>query len=36
MPCVITGLPVATGDYSQNGEVLRLNSWSALAWSVWR
>ena len=36
MPCAITGMPVATGDYSQNGEMLRLNSWSALAWTVWR
>ena len=36
MPCAITGMPVATGDYNQNGEMLRLNSWSALAWTVWR
>ena len=36
MPCAITGMPVATGGYSQNGEMLRLNSWSALAWTVWR
>jgi len=36
MPCAITALPVATGDCSQNGEMLRLAPWSALAWTVWR
>lgn len=33
-PCVITGAPVSTGSFSQNGEVLRLGPWSAVSWSV--
>ena len=36
LPCAITGMPLATGGYSQNGEMLRLDGWSALAWTVWR
>ncbi len=31
--CVITALPLSTGDYSQHGEVLRLGAWSAVAWT---
>lgn len=30
--CVITGAPASTGEYSQNGEILRLGSWSAVVW----
>jgi maltooligosyltrehalose trehalohydrolase len=29
LACVI---PVSTGDYCQDGEVLRLGPWSAVAW----
>lgn len=32
LPCVVTAPPLTTGDYSQQGEVLRLGAWSALAW----
>jgi malto-oligosyltrehalose trehalohydrolase len=31
--CVITGMPVSTGEWHQHGEVLRLGPWSAVAWS---
>lgn len=31
--CVIAGPPVATGEFSQQGEVLRLGAWSAVCWS---
>jgi maltooligosyltrehalose trehalohydrolase len=31
--CVITSAPMTTGDFSQMGEVLRLNAWSAAAWT---
>lgn len=30
--CVIDRAPVHTGDFSQHGEILRLGSWSAVAW----
>ncbi len=30
--CLITGSPVSTGDFAQNGAVLRLGAWSAVAW----
>lgn len=30
--CLICGHAVSTGDYSQQGEVLRLSPWSAVAW----
>jgi len=30
--CRINGHPVSTGDFSQDGEVLRLGGWSAVAW----
>ncbi len=30
--CAISGNPVSTGDFSQDGEVLRLGPWSAVAW----
>jgi 1,4-alpha-glucan branching enzyme len=30
--CVITAMPLSSGTYSQHGDVLRLGSWSALAW----
>lgn len=33
--CVVTGPPIATGDFVQLGEVLRLGPWSAVAWA-WR
>jgi len=32
LACIITGPPVSTGDFSQEGEVLRLGPWSAVAW----
>jgi malto-oligosyltrehalose trehalohydrolase len=32
MPCLIQGAPVSTGDFHQHGEVLRLGTWSAIAW----
>ncbi|QQR38673.1 alpha-amylase family glycosyl hydrolase [Devosia rhizoryzae] len=35
LACTITAPPLSTGDYSQEGEVLRLGAWSAVAW-VWR
>lgn len=31
--CVITAPPVCTGDYCQNGEVLRLAAWSSVVWA---
>jgi len=31
--CVVTAPPVSTGDFSQQGEVLRLGAWSAVAWA---
>lgn len=31
-PCIVTAAPVSTGDFSQQGEVLRLGRWSAVAW----
>jgi 1,4-alpha-glucan branching enzyme len=30
--CLICGPPVATGDFAQHGEVLRLGSWAAVVW----
>jgi maltooligosyltrehalose trehalohydrolase len=30
--CIVTGPPVSTGQYSQNGDVLRLGAWSAIVW----
>jgi len=30
--CQINGNPVSTGDFSQDGEVLRLGPWSAVVW----
>lgn len=33
IPCLITGAPISTGRFSQTGEVLRLCSWSAVAWT---
>jgi maltooligosyltrehalose trehalohydrolase len=30
--CIITAAPLTTGTYSQQGEVLRLGAWSAIAW----
>ncbi len=32
MPCLIKGAPLCTGDFDQQGEVLRLAPWSAVAW----
>lgn len=32
IPCSIDKAPVATGDWSQDGELLRLGPWSAVAW----
>jgi len=32
MACVVTGHPVSTGEWSQNGDILRLGSWSAVVW----
>jgi maltooligosyltrehalose trehalohydrolase len=32
MPCLIKGAPMCTGDFDQQGEVLRLAPWSAVAW----
>jgi len=32
LACVITGMPLATGDFSQHGEIVRLGPWSAVAW----
>jgi maltooligosyltrehalose trehalohydrolase len=32
LPCRITNDPVSTGDFSQDGDVLRLGPWSAVAW----
>ncbi|HWA19960.1 MAG TPA: alpha-amylase family glycosyl hydrolase [Devosia sp.] len=32
IPCEITRAPVSSGDYSQLGDLLRLGSWSAVAW----
>jgi len=31
--CVITGAPMTTGEFSQQGEILRLGAWSAVAWT---
>lgn len=31
--CVIAGNPLSTGQFSQDGEVLRLCSWSAVVWT---
>lgn len=31
--CVITGSPLSTGQFSQDGQVLRLCAWSAVAWT---
>lgn len=31
--CAVWGRPVSTGEWSQNGDVLRLGRWSAVAWS---
>lgn len=31
--CVVTNTPVTTGDFTQQGEVLRLSPWSAVAWT---
>ncbi len=31
--CIVTGDPVTTGEFSQDGEVLRLGPWSAVAWT---
>jgi maltooligosyltrehalose trehalohydrolase len=33
--CAVTAPPITTGEFSQQGEVLRLGAWSAVAW-VWR
>ena len=33
--CTITTAPVSTGDFVQQGEVLRLGPWSAVCW-MWR
>ena len=32
MACIVAAPPVWTGDFIQNGEVLRLGSWSAVSW----
>jgi malto-oligosyltrehalose trehalohydrolase len=32
IPCWIDNHPVATGEFSQNGDLLRLGPWSAVAW----
>lgn len=32
LTCSIDNTPVSTGEYSQNGAVLRLGPWSAVAW----
>lgn len=32
--CTVRGAPVSTGDYNQQGEVLRLGAWSAIAWRL--
>ena len=32
MSCLVTDRPVTTGDFDQNGEVLRLAPWSAVGW----
>lgn len=31
--CIVTAAPVHTGDYSQQGDVLRLAAWSAVVWA---
>lgn len=31
--CVVTGEALSSGDFSQNGEILRLAPWSALCWT---
>jgi maltooligosyltrehalose trehalohydrolase len=33
LPCLICDHPVATGEFSQHGDVLRLGAWSAVVWS---
>ncbi len=35
MPCALQDGPIATGEFCQHGEVLRLGSWSAVAWRNW-
>jgi maltooligosyltrehalose trehalohydrolase len=32
--CLICAAPVASGEFSQHGEVLRLGPWTAVAWST--
>jgi maltooligosyltrehalose trehalohydrolase len=34
LPCMLTGTPVSTGDFSQHGEILRLGPWTAVSWCV--
>ena len=34
--CSITGMPVSTGTFYQQGALLRLGAWSAVAWAVRR
>jgi maltooligosyltrehalose trehalohydrolase len=30
--CVLTAVPISTGEYAQNGELLRLGAWAGVAW----
>ena len=31
--CIVMGYPVSSGNWSQHGDVLRLDAWTAVAWS---
>ncbi|WIY52012.1 hypothetical protein O9Z70_11025 [Devosia sp. YIM 151766] len=33
LACVVTGTPITTGEFIQQGELVRLGAWSALAWT---
>ena len=33
LACVVSAPPIATGEFVQQGEVLRLGAWSAVAWT---
>lgn len=36
LACLVTNAPITTGDHSQQGDVLRLGPWSAIAWTSTR
>jgi maltooligosyltrehalose trehalohydrolase len=33
IPCILTAMPVSTGDFQQQGDLLRLGPWAAVAWT---